>query len=158
MLWQIHHVSTAVRLWEKQLKVPRTGRAAPIVNEATSVCGPRDDTFIRKCQRRRDAQRGQLSDLQYMRLRTQGTEKMKGKADRYEKQEYRTKFARFTVIIKQLKQLRSKQEMTDTQIKVPVVRESHTGYRRSRRTSVNNPNMWAKARPQAAQKSTVTKT
>lgn len=35
---------------EKQLN---TGRAAPIVNEATSVCGPRDDRFIRKCQWRR---------------------------------------------------------------------------------------------------------
>lgn len=55
------------------------GQAAPIVNEATSVCGPRDGTFIRKCQRRRDACGRQLNDPQYTRLKTQGTKKMKGK-------------------------------------------------------------------------------
>ncbi len=45
----------------------------------------------------------QLNDQLYMRLKTQGTEKAKGKENCYEKQENRTKLSPFTVIIKQLK-------------------------------------------------------
>lgn len=46
----------------------------------TSLCGPRKDRFIRKCQWRRDGCVRQLNDLHFRRLRTQGTKKMKGKA------------------------------------------------------------------------------
>lgn len=84
-----------------------------------------------------------------MRLRTQGTEKTKGKDNWYEKQENGKKFAQFTVIIKQLKQLGSKEKLTDTKTEVTMVRESHIGYRRSRRTSVNKPKTWAKANPRS---------
>lgn len=62
-------------LKKKQLKVPHTGRAAPIVNESASGCGPEDNRLIRKCQGRRDACGRQLNDQQYMRLRTQGENK-----------------------------------------------------------------------------------
>lgn len=60
-------MSSAVRLREKQLKVPHTGRAAPIVNEATSVCvglgridslGNASEGGVGACGR-------QLNDLQY---------------------------------------------------------------------------------------------
>lgn len=146
MLWQIHHVSSAARLREKQLKAPHTGRAAPIVNEGASMCGPKDDRFIRKCQWRRHACGRQLNDLQYMRLWTQGTEKKKDKDNWYENQEYRTKFAQFSVIIKQLKPIGSKPKITDSKIEVTVVREATGG---PGVTSVNKSKMWAKASPRS---------
>lgn len=61
---------------------------------------------------------------------------MEGKGNLCEKQECRTNFAQFTVIIKQLKQHGSKHKRTDTKTEVAVVRESHIGHRKSSKTSI----------------------